>query len=77
MKQYLILFLILGAFLSCGRRGIGSSVSGELTGIPVGRVWDEPTPYNMVLVTRGSITMGPGETDSLWGITIPTRGISV
>ena len=77
MKQYLIIILILGAALSCGRRGIGSSVGGELTGIPVGRVWDEPTPYNMVLVTRGSITMGPGETDSLWGITIPTRGISV
>ena len=34
-------------------------------------------PYNMMLVTRGSITMGPGELDSLWGIHIPTRGISV
>jgi formylglycine-generating enzyme required for sulfatase activity len=77
MKQYLVIILILGSVLSCGRRGIGSSVGGELTGVPVGKVWDEPTPYNMVLVTRGSITMGPGNIDSLWGITIPTRGISV
>ena len=77
MKQYLIILLILCAVLSCGRRGIWNSVGGELTGVPVGRIWDEPTPYNMVLITRGSINMGPGETDSLWGITIPTRGISV
>lgn len=69
--------LLLSALASCGRRGIGSSMGGELTGIPVGKVWSEPTPYNMVLVTRGSFRMGPGEIDSLWGITIPTRGVSV
>jgi Uncharacterized conserved protein len=52
-------------------------VGGELTGVPVGKVWNEPTPYNMVLITRGAYTMGPGEIDSLWGFTIPTRGVSV
>ncbi len=40
---------------------------GELTGVPVGKVWNEPTPYNMVLVSRGAYNMGPGEIDSLWG----------
>lgn len=45
--------------------------------MPVGKVWHEPTPYNMVLVKRGAYRMGPGEIDSLWGITVPTRGVSV
>lgn len=77
MKKLIVLFLLIAALFSCGRRGIGSSVGGELTGVPVGKVWDEPTPYNMVLVSRGSYKMGPGEIDSLWGMTIPTRGVSV
>lgn len=76
MKKTLLLLLLLMLIISCGRQGIGS-MGGELTGVRVGKVWDEPTPYNMVLVSRGSITMGPGELDSLWGIDIPTRGISV
>lgn len=77
MKKTVLFGLLLIAIFSCGRRGIGSSVGGELTGVPVGKVWSEPTPYNMVLVTRGSFQMGPGEIDSLWGISIPTRGVSV
>ena len=76
MKRFIILLPIVTLLFSCGRPGIGS-MGGELTGVPVGKVWDEPTPYNMVLVNRGSITMGPGEIDSLWGIDIPTRGVSV
>lgn len=76
MKRFIILLPIVTLLFSCGRQGIGT-MGGELTGVPAGKVWDEPTPYNMVLVTRGSITMGPGELDSLWGITIPTRGVSV
>ena len=76
MKKYFLFLTLMMLVISCGRPGIGS-IGGELTGVPVGKVWDEPTPYNMVLVTRGSITMGPGNIDSLWGITIPTRGISV
>ena len=61
MKQYLIILLILCAVLSCGRRGIWNSVGVELTGVTVGMIWDEPTPYNLVLINRGSINMGPGE----------------
>lgn len=77
MRKLLIPVLLLAAVFSCGRRGIGSSVGGELTGIPVGKVWDEPSPYNMVLVTRGAYRMGPGEIDSLWGFSIPAKGVSV
>ena len=77
MRKLLIPVLLLVAIFSCGRRGIGSSVGGELTGIPVGKVWDEPTPYNMVLVTRGAYQMGPDKIDSLWGFTIPSKGVSV
>jgi len=77
MNYKLIPVLILIALASCSRRGIGVSTGGELTGVPVGKVWNEPTPYNMVLVTRGSYRMGPGEIDSLWGMTVPTRGVSV
>ncbi|HBK94706.1 MAG TPA: gliding motility-associated lipoprotein GldK, partial [Porphyromonadaceae bacterium] len=77
MKKLIVPILILIVLASCGRRGIGISTGGELTGVPVGKVWNEPTPYNMVLVTRGSYRMGPGEIDSLWGMTVPTRGVSV
>ena len=76
MKKYFLFLSLSLLVISCGRPGIGS-MGGELTGVPVGKVLDEPTPYNMVLVSRGSIIMGPGELDSLWGITIPTRGVSV
>jgi len=77
MKRYILFVLILIMIASCGRRGIGNSIGGELTGVPVGKVWGEPTPYNMVLVSRGAYIMGPGEIDSLWGFSIPTRGVSV
>lgn len=77
MRRFIILFLTITIISSCGGSRMGSGTGGELTGIPTGKVWDEPTPYNMVLVTRGAYTMGPGEIDSLWRINIPTRGVSV
>ena len=78
MKK-LIIPVLLGLLIgSCGgRRSVGIGTGGELTGIPAGKVWNEPTPYNMVLVTRSSYQMGPAEIDSLWGMNIPTRGVSV
>ena len=76
MKRYLLLLLLFSLIYSCGGSRMGRGISGELTGVPTGRVWNEPTPYNMVLVSRGAYTMG-GEIDSLWGINIPTRGVSV
>lgn len=77
MNKFIFFALLLMSIISCSRQRIGSNIGGELTGIPVGKVWNEPTPYNMVLVSRGSYVMGPGEIDSLWGFSIPTRGVSV
>lgn len=76
-KKIIILISLLIITLSCGQGRIGNSVGGELTGVNMGKSWNEPSPYNMVIVSRGSYIMGPGEIDSLWGISIPTRGVSV
>ena len=56
MRKYFLLLLIITLTYSCGggRMGRIGTIGGELTGVPVGRVWDEPTPYNMVLVSRGA-----------------------
>ncbi len=77
MRKQFLLFLLTTLLCSCGGSRVGSGIGGELVGVSTGRVWEEPTPYNMVLVSRGAYTMGPGEIDSLWGINIPTRGVSV
>lgn len=77
MNKFILFGLLLIMVASCGRPRISSSIGGELTGIPIGKVWGEPTPYNMVLVSRGTYIMGPEEVDSLWGFSIPNRGVSV
>ncbi len=50
--------------------------SGEVTGVS-GVSWAEPSPYGMVLVNRGAYDMGPGQNDSIWGVTKDDHGISV
>lgn len=62
-------------FTSCGK-SVGSSIGGEVVG-EKGASWAEPTPYGMVLVSRGSIEMGPAENDSLWDIKANPKGVSV
>ncbi len=62
-------------FTSCGK-SVGSSIGGEVVG-EKGSSWAEPTPYGMVLVSRGSIEMGPAENDSLWDIKANPKGVSV
>lgn len=65
------------ALSSClGPRSASTATGGEVTGIS-GTAYSEPTPYGMVYVKRGSLKIGTEETDSLWGLTIPTREISV
>jgi formylglycine-generating enzyme required for sulfatase activity len=76
MRKLFLLLITITLIYSCGGSRMGGGVGGELVGVPVGKVWDEPSPYNMVLVSRGAYTMG-GEIDSIWGINIPTRGVSV
>ncbi|NDV95208.1 gliding motility-associated lipoprotein GldK [Dysgonomonas sp. 521] len=62
-------------FTSCGK-SVGSGIGGEVTG-EKGSSWAEPSPYGMVLVSRGSIEMGPAENDSLWDIKANPKGVSV
>ncbi|PXV62791.1 gliding motility-associated lipoprotein GldK [Dysgonomonas alginatilytica] len=67
---------ILMLTTSCGKPGGAGSVGGELVGIGSSS-WAESNPYGMVLVSRGSIAMGPADSDSLWGITANAKGVSV
>lgn len=49
---------------------------GEVTGVR-GTAMGEPTPYGMVLVSRGSMKEGPNADDSLWNIKAAPNGMSV
>lgn len=74
-----LLFASIAALMlttSCGKPGGAGSVGGELTGMGSSS-WAESNPYGMVLVSRGSIAMGPADNDSLWGITTNAKGVSV
>ena len=70
---------LLAACVLSSCMGTQGSMSngGELTGVGSSMIWNEPTPYGMVLVQRGSLKMGPEEQDSLWGTSVPTRDISI
>ena len=65
----------LAATTSCAS-GSRSSAGGEVTGVG-GTSWAEPTPYGMVLVSRGSMQVGPQNADSAWNLQADPRGISV
>lgn len=72
---FFAIIILLGLFTSCGR-SVGSSVGGEVTG-EKSSSWAEPSPFGMVLVSLGSIEMGPAESDSLWDIKANPKGMSV
>ncbi|MDE6176019.1 MAG: SUMF1/EgtB/PvdO family nonheme iron enzyme, partial [Paramuribaculum sp.] len=59
----------------CASSGRGSA-GGEVTGVG-GTAWAKPTPYGMVLVSRGSMEVGPREADSAWNLRADARGMSV
>ena len=61
---------------SCAGSSSASMEGGELTG-GGSQAFNEPTPYGMVLIQRGSLKLGEEETDSLWGSSTPNREISV
>lgn len=67
--------LLVGMAVSCAT-GNRNSMGGEVTGVG-GTSWAEPTPYGMVLVSRGSVKMGPAKNDSLWNLKADQRGVSV
>ncbi|MDE6082162.1 MAG: formylglycine-generating enzyme family protein, partial [Muribaculaceae bacterium] len=63
------------AAVSCAS-GTHSSAGGEVTGVSASS-WSEPTPYGMVLVSRGSMETGPQKADSVWNLAASPRGMSV
>ena len=76
MRNLFFAFITTSILLtSCGRPS-GASVGGELVGMG-GSSWAEPSPYGMVLVSRGTYEMGTADNDSLWGITANAKGVSV
>ena len=75
MKKLGIILLAAAALLtSCGKSL--SSGGGEVTGVRTMAI-NEPSPYGMVLIKRGSFEMGPADKDSVWGIMPDKKGISV
>ena len=80
MKHFLLTLALLAsmAFMAAcfGGTSRSGSAGGEVTGV-AGSSIQEPTPYGMVLVNKGSLKMGSENMDSLWGRDIPTREISV
>ena len=80
MKKIVFLSMVLLSFAvaSClsPRTGMSSSQGGEVTGIS-GTAVNEPNPYGMVFIPRGSIKVGDEKSDSLWGTGAPAKDISV
>lgn len=73
---YLIACVIAVFMASCAMSSSSRSAGGEVTGVSAVS-WAEPTPYGMVLVSRGSMEVGPQKDDSLWNLRADARGISV
>lgn len=79
MKNYklpFLIFAILSFSLIYGCGATSSATGGEVTGVST-RSWNDPQPYGMVLIDRGSIAMGPAEYDSVWQVGGNPRGVSV
>ena len=74
MKQIILLILLTATLAGCSKSLSGTG--GEVTGVR-GRVIDEPTPFGMVLVKRGSVEMGAHQKDSLWDDIPEAKGVSV
>ena len=59
------LLIVMFAVAACfGGTSKSGSNGGEVTGVS-GSSINEPTPYGMVLVNKGSLKMGSENTDSL------------
>ena len=73
------LFTIATLSLSAcfGGKMMNTTIGGEVTGISNGRGFNEPTPYGMTKINRGSLRMGIEKQDSLWRNQAPTKDISV
>lgn len=73
---HILLTVTLLSMVGACASGNRSAIGGEVTGVG-GNSWSEPTPYGMVLVSRGSVKMGPAKDDSLWNLRADAKGVSV
>ena len=71
----IITTLVVATMLTSCMKSRGG-MGGEVTGVR-GRSWNEPQPYGMVLVKRGSIDMGAQDPVSQWGDQQEVKGVSV
>lgn len=76
LSIYLLTIIMAAVVVSSCATGSKNSSGGEVTGVG-GSAWNEPQPYGMVLVSRGSMEIGPKEADSLWNLRADSRGMSV
>ena len=75
MKKLFFIAALTALITSCAPTSSGGS-GGELVGVRA-MARGEPTPYGMVLVERGSFTVGSSEEDSIWGTPKNDKPISV
>ncbi len=72
-----VLLLLPFMLTACmGSSSSANATGGELTGIR-GSAYNEPVPYGMTAVHKGSLKVGLEKNDTLWGAEFPTRDISV
>lgn len=71
MRNLFIISLILTLLVSCQ-----SYDNGELIGVE-NKHWSEPNPYGMVLIKQETFELGQSETDSIFGLTNPSKNVSI
>ena len=64
MKKIACILIVITLLTSCG--SLFSGDGGELIGVRSAS-YNEPAPFGMILINRGSFVMGPADQDSLWG----------
>lgn len=74
-QKWILIITLLLTFCACGGKKT-NTIGGEVIG-EASKSWAEPRPYGMVLVSMGSIQMGPATSDSLWNIVANPKGISI
>jgi formylglycine-generating enzyme required for sulfatase activity len=71
MKKLLFLPVFLSVLFSCGKQN-----NGELVGV-YSRAYKEPVPVGMVLIKRGSFTMGSNDQDAIWASNSQSKVVTV
>ena len=66
---------LMAGLTACMGTSSANATGGELTGVR-GTSYQEPTPYGMVAVSKGSLRVGLAENDTLWGLAFPARDIT-